>query len=234
MPNIGPMDVSIVDVGCLVGVFGVYLAAVLRGMEDYALVAIGDPRLPGRSTSRTHDFSRRPAARLRLASERTERDMATDKSEPKVGLIFRIGLLVIVLLVSIRALLNTYFDEIASAEVLHNRGESIPQPLIDLRASEDERLKSGALPIDKAMQEMVARGRMAVSPDIMPSASRDFGPMQGWSKLPRDVPPATMAPPAPRASWTPAPLRCRGCRCDCRTRNSPDAGTTPKKPAPKK
>jgi hypothetical protein len=45
MPNFGALDLSIVDVGCLVGVFGVYLAAVLRGMEDYALVAIGDPRL---------------------------------------------------------------------------------------------------------------------------------------------------------------------------------------------
>jgi hypothetical protein len=45
MPNLGPMDVNIVDVGCLIGVFGVYLAEVLRGMEGYALVAVGDPRL---------------------------------------------------------------------------------------------------------------------------------------------------------------------------------------------
>jgi len=45
MPNLGPFEPSIVDLGCLAGVFGVYLAAVLRGMEDYSLVAIGDPRL---------------------------------------------------------------------------------------------------------------------------------------------------------------------------------------------
>ena len=45
MPNFGPLDPSLVDVGCFVGVFGVYLAAVLRGMEDYPLVAVGDPRL---------------------------------------------------------------------------------------------------------------------------------------------------------------------------------------------
>jgi hypothetical protein len=45
MPNLGPFEPSIVDLGCLVGVFGVYLAAVMRGMEDYSLVAIGDPRL---------------------------------------------------------------------------------------------------------------------------------------------------------------------------------------------
>jgi hypothetical protein len=45
MPNFGPLDPSMVDVGCFLGVFGVYLAAVLRGMEDYSLVAVGDPRL---------------------------------------------------------------------------------------------------------------------------------------------------------------------------------------------
>ena len=45
MPNFGPFDPSLVDVGCLVGVVGIYLAAVLRGMEDHSLVALGDPRL---------------------------------------------------------------------------------------------------------------------------------------------------------------------------------------------
>ncbi|MGO9836674.1 MAG: hypothetical protein ACLP1X_20965 [Polyangiaceae bacterium] len=45
MPNRGPLDPSIVDLGCLVGITGVYLAAVLHGMEQYALVAVGDPRL---------------------------------------------------------------------------------------------------------------------------------------------------------------------------------------------
>jgi hypothetical protein len=45
MPNIGPLDPSWIDLACLVGVAGVYVAAVLRGMEDYSLVAVGDPRL---------------------------------------------------------------------------------------------------------------------------------------------------------------------------------------------
>lgn len=45
MPNYGPLAPSWVDLACLVGAFGVYLATVLRGMEDYSLVAIGDPRL---------------------------------------------------------------------------------------------------------------------------------------------------------------------------------------------
>jgi hypothetical protein len=45
MPNFGPLAVSWVDLACLVGVYGIYIATVLRGMEDYSLVAVGDPRL---------------------------------------------------------------------------------------------------------------------------------------------------------------------------------------------
>jgi hypothetical protein len=45
MPNYGPLEPKLVDLGCLLGVVGVYLAAVLRGMVDYSVVAVGDPRL---------------------------------------------------------------------------------------------------------------------------------------------------------------------------------------------
>jgi hypothetical protein len=45
MPNFGPLDPSWIDLACLVGVLGIYMATVLRGMEDYSLVAVGDPRL---------------------------------------------------------------------------------------------------------------------------------------------------------------------------------------------
>jgi hypothetical protein len=45
MPNRGTLEPTIVDLGCLVGISGIYLAAVLYGMEQYALVPIGDPRL---------------------------------------------------------------------------------------------------------------------------------------------------------------------------------------------
>jgi hypothetical protein len=126
--------------------------------------------------------------------------MAIDKSEPRVGLIFRIGLLVVGLLIGTRALLNSYFDEIASAEESRKIGQEVPQPLIDLRADEQHRLTSGPMPVDQAMQAIVSKGRMAASPDIMPSASRDLGPMQGWSKLPREVPAMMMAPPPPPPS----------------------------------
>jgi len=45
MPNYGPLAPNFVDAACLVGLLGVYLSAVLRGMEDFALVPVGDPRL---------------------------------------------------------------------------------------------------------------------------------------------------------------------------------------------
>lgn len=46
MPNVGPLAPTLTDAACLIAVFGIYLAAVLRGMVDHSLVAVGDPRLP--------------------------------------------------------------------------------------------------------------------------------------------------------------------------------------------
>jgi hypothetical protein len=154
--------------------------------------------------------------------------MATDKSEPRVGLIFRIGLLVIVLLVGIRGALISYFGNIASAEEQRKFGEVVPEALNNLRADEEQRLKGGAMPIDKAMQDLAARGRMAASPDIVPSASKDLGPLQGWSKMPGEVPPAMTAPPAVEPVDAGAPAVTPGAPA---TRG--DAGA-PKKPNNKK
>jgi hypothetical protein len=132
--------------------------------------------------------------------------MATDKSEPRVGLIFRIAFLVIVSLICIRAALNSYFDQIASAEEQRKFGDIAPTALINLRADEDKRLKEGPMPLDKAMQDMAAKGRKDVSPDVMPSASaRDIGPLQGWQKMPFEVPPAmTATAPEPAPAAVPA------------------------------
>jgi hypothetical protein len=46
MPNAGPFVPNLLDLGCLLCVGGLYLAAVLFGIKDYALVPVGDPRLP--------------------------------------------------------------------------------------------------------------------------------------------------------------------------------------------
>jgi len=114
--------------------------------------------------------------------------MAFDKSEPRVGLIFQIGLFVVVTLVGTRAALIAYFADMASDEEHRKIGMVVPTALLSLRADEDQRLTSGPMPVEQAMQAIVAHGRMGASPDIMPSASRDLGPMQGWMKMPNEVP----------------------------------------------
>lgn len=155
--------------------------------------------------------------------------MATDKSEPKTGLIFRIGFLAIIILLSLRAALISYFGNMASAEEERKIGHVVPEALNDLRADEKQRLSSGSMPVEKAMQEIVSRGRMA-SPDTMPSASKDVAPLQGWTKMPGEVPPAMTAVPSVATEGSaPGPSAAGP---DGGTRKSTDGGA-PKKPAKK-
>jgi hypothetical protein len=121
--------------------------------------------------------------------------MASDKSDPRVGLILQVGVLAIVTLLATRAVLQAYFDRAERAEL--QRKNVGPEALLSVRADEKQRLSTGAMPIDKAMQTMVTKGRLNASPDIMPSASKDVAPLQGWTKLPGEVPPAMTAPPPP-------------------------------------
>ncbi len=129
--------------------------------------------------------------------------MATDKSEPRVVLIMKIAVFAILALVVIRTALVSYFDKVARAEEQRKVGDLKPEALMNVRADERARLSAGAMPIDKAMHDVAAHGRMAASPDIMPSASRDLAPLAGWSQMPADVPSAMAAPepqPAPVGS----------------------------------
>lgn len=45
LPNFGPLSFHWLDVTCLLGVGGIYLAAVLHRMEGHPLIPVGDPRL---------------------------------------------------------------------------------------------------------------------------------------------------------------------------------------------
>jgi hypothetical protein len=119
--------------------------------------------------------------------------MTSDKSDPRVGLIVQVGVLAIVTLIVTHMTLSAYFDRVNRAEVQRKVG--VPEALMSLRADEKERLNAGAMPIDQAMQTLSTKGRMAASPDIMPSASKDLAPLQGWTKLPGQVPAAMNAPP---------------------------------------
>lgn len=141
--------------------------------------------------------------------------MATDKSEPRVGLIIRIGILSIVILMVVRVALGAYFDEITQSEEHRKIVEARPEALLSLRSDEQKRLTEGPVPIVQAMHQLAAKGRGAASPDIAPIESKDLAPLQGWSRMPAAVPlpmvtgaaSAAAAPgaPAPSSSGAPAP-----------------------------
>jgi hypothetical protein len=120
--------------------------------------------------------------------------MATDRTDPRVGLIVRIGVLSIGMLLLIHAALVSYFDRMARAETYRKVGSLKPEALLSMRADERQRLASGPMPIEKSMQTMAAKGRMGMAPELAPSASKDVGPLQGWSQMPSEVPPTMLAP----------------------------------------
>jgi len=134
--------------------------------------------------------------------------MATDKSEPKVGMIAKIAVLCIATLIGVHEALVAYFDQVAQAEEYRKVGSETPQALLNARADEKQRLETGPMPIQKAMQALEAKGRTGASPAIDPTASRDIAPLQGWAKLPHEVPSPMMAPEpsaAPATSSSAAP-----------------------------
>jgi hypothetical protein len=128
--------------------------------------------------------------------------MATESSDPRVGRIAAVALVAIVVLVVTRGALVSYFDAMDRAETYRKVGSLKPEALMSVRADEKMRLSSGPMPIDQAVQRLATRGRMGASPDVVPSASKDMAPMQGWVQMPATVPPAMTAPPPPPAPST--------------------------------
>jgi hypothetical protein len=115
--------------------------------------------------------------------------MATDKSPVRFALIGKVAVISIVTLVVVRVALASYFDHYVQAEELRKVGEAKPEALLSLRADERERLSGGQTPIDSAMQQLAKRGRAGMSPELSPIVSHDVGPLQGWVKMPAEVPP---------------------------------------------
>jgi len=136
--------------------------------------------------------------------------MATDKSEPRIALIGKIGVLAVTTLIGVHVALVSYFDQIAQAEVQRKYGDIKPDALISVRADEKQKLSSGPMPIDQAMQMLEQKGRMGAGPAIVPAPEKvDVSPMQGWIKMPAEVPAplqaaASAAAPAPAPSGAPS------------------------------
>jgi hypothetical protein len=123
--------------------------------------------------------------------------MSTDKSEPKVGLIFKVAIGAILTLLVLRVVLVSYFDRLVQAEEIRKVVGAKPEVLIGQRAEEEIRLGRGPLPIAQAMHQLATKGRPA---DFMPAASKDVAPLQGWVQMPLEAPPMMTAHPAPASS----------------------------------
>jgi hypothetical protein len=131
--------------------------------------------------------------------------MPHEKTDPRTGMIIKIGLLAIVTLIGVRAALVAYFDRLVQEQVQLKAGNIAPEALMSLRQNEKDRLTSGPVAIDKAMAKIAEKGRMNASPDIVPQQSRDIAPLQGWTKLPSEVPPPMMAVPSAPPTDTTVP-----------------------------
>jgi hypothetical protein len=150
--------------------------------------------------------------------------MATDKTEPRIGLIFKIGLLCIVLLIAVHVALTSYFNFAVQGEELRKFGEIKAVALINLRAAEKDRLNGGPMPIDKAMDQVSREGRKNAEAAIAPAQSKDVAPLSGWSKLPLEVPPAMMAASMADAG---APAEALSVALDAGAPQRADGGTKP-------
>jgi hypothetical protein len=108
--------------------------------------------------------------------------VATDATPPRHALILGIAIASALTLGTLKLIFDWYYKSVMEAEVAAKAAP--PMELKAARLAEQQRLTSGPMPIDKAMQDL-AKSREAL---ITPEQSTDEGPLVGWSKSPRPVP----------------------------------------------
>ncbi len=116
--------------------------------------------------------------------------MATDKTEPKIALILKIGFTAIACFIVVRVGLVSYFDSVTDEEEYEKVGKLKNPLLTEVRAWEKTELAAGPMPIDKSMNAIAEKGRMAM-PQIEPKQSTDTAPLECWKMMPC-TPPASM------------------------------------------
>jgi hypothetical protein len=124
--------------------------------------------------------------------------MAYDRSEPKTGLITGLSVFVVVSVVLVRYGLVSYYDMMHDTETSVKVATRGIWQLNELRASAQQRLSGGAMPIDQAMAA-IAQGQRpsAVSPRASTDTSAITGWMQNSQPLPREMPLTEPPPPPP-------------------------------------
>jgi hypothetical protein len=107
--------------------------------------------------------------------------MATDQSPPRLRVIISIALGTVVVLVSLKFILQSYFTDVME-EAIASKFVG-PDEVNALHASEAAKLTNGpAIPIDQAMSQLASQGRLG-STLIAPQPSEDTAALTGWAHL---------------------------------------------------
>jgi len=128
-----------------------------------------------------------------------------DDSPPRLRMIVGYSVFSILCLVGLKFSFDSYLDTSRIAvRRLHLTGSHTVAALEEYRDAQRSELGGGAMPVDRAIQELGRRGRGAF-PLIRPVESTDLDPLRGWSQLPREVPASALPPPpVPETVGTPA------------------------------
>jgi hypothetical protein len=116
--------------------------------------------------------------------------MAHDNQTPNIAFILKVAFLAITGFVVTRVGLVAYFDSVADEETYEKVGKLKNPLLTEVRSWEKAQLSSGPMPIDKSMNTIAEKGRMAM-PQIEPKQSTDTAPLECWKMMPC-TPPAAM------------------------------------------
>jgi hypothetical protein len=126
--------------------------------------------------------------------------MAHESSNPKVRVMFLVAVVSAISLGVFDQIFRSYYNAMMEEEESEKVLTVAPKQLIALRAAEQQRLTSAALPLDRAMKELAARGREDPAlkdlskADISPEASNDMGAVVGWGLLGNKAPEPAPAP----------------------------------------
>src|SRR5947209_5269424 len=113
--------------------------------------------------------------------------MATDKSEPRVGLIVKVAGLAIVVFIGVRFGLVSYFEGVQD-DIRAKQAAEEEHPELDQVRQREQSLDKGPTPISNAMQTLANtdRSRKGIN-GIDPQPSNDMRAVTDcWAKMPCD------------------------------------------------
>ncbi len=123
-----------------------------------------------------------------------------DDTPPQNGIILVSAVLVVLTLFSLKYVFDSYLDAsnlaVRRAHISESRASEV---LSEYRATAQDHLRGGEMPISDAMEQLATRGRSAF-PQIRPVADTTTAAREGWSAMP-----VAAGEPAPRAEVVEAP-----------------------------